>query len=106
MREPQKWRRILVEARTHIDASRETFTCVAVNRAGRELGDNKTVWHVEGFITHLLEGWFTLDCWVFAQSNISKGSPEMKKWESRGARLTRLAWIDWMLTQPEFSEDA
>ncbi len=99
-----KYRQKLLEAREGILSEEHQFLCVAVG-TGTEEGSE-----ICNYIQKLLGSCFTLDKWVgfslgFTQKDYIKflDLPERKD----KMRITRLAWIDWMLENEEmFKEKA
>lgn len=87
---------ILKEARRLIKTRAEDFVCVAIRMSHVE-APPEDYHQLRKWIRSMLEGHYVLDDWV--EENVP-GATEVYLWKEK-LRVTRLAWIDWMIQQLE-----
>lgn len=92
---------VLRDARAQIESERETFVCLAIKyhhgrrREGEEGGVAQELAH---WARGLLGGHYTPESWLEEHQGVREVNDLPRTPEIRAKlRVTRLAWIDWMI---------
>jgi hypothetical protein len=84
---------ILREARGRIEDRSLSYVCLAINHPKQWNGNDRE--NLKSWVLALLGSHYTLESWI--EENCGVWIREDMKRDAEKMRVTRLAWIDWMI---------